>query len=199
MDIVGEALEGRDVETVDGVFEFIVLALDEEFIDDGGEGAQCFSAPCRRCDEDVLAFVYQRHRLLLWRREESAVDIDVLAELLDPPLTERRLEEFEDVKVVCALRRFRRAGYGFAGVCRRLRNSITLVFYRVSLGVSPFLFRVFVAPHAPGTISERFYVRADDSGCEKLLVGVPQQDTSRYVGGTRCSQRRVSRGDDAGS
>jgi hypothetical protein len=70
--------------------------------------------------------VYQRHRLLLWRRKETVVYFDELAELLYPPLAERRLEEFEYARVVYL--GFRRSGSCPSRYLGRLRNSITLLF-----------------------------------------------------------------------
>jgi len=102
VDVVGERFQRRDVQTVDAVFEPLVVGhgAPEEIVDNGGKRRQRLSRPRRRTDQGVRPLVDPRDRPLLWRREEPAVLRDELAELLDPPRLHVGGEPGERVGVV---------------------------------------------------------------------------------------------------
>ena len=92
VNIIGQRLEGRDVEAVDHVFQLALCSHDEELVDDGDEGGEGLARAGGRADEHVLALLDEGHAQALGRSEEAFGE----AKRGKPPVPHDGVEEGEE-------------------------------------------------------------------------------------------------------
>jgi hypothetical protein len=73
VNIIGQRLEGRDVEAVDRIIKLALGCHDKELIDDGNEGGEGLSRACGRADEHIFALGDEGYCLALRRCEEAVL------------------------------------------------------------------------------------------------------------------------------
>ncbi len=191
VDVVCQRLQRRDVQTVDAVVETVgVVAVPPvEFVDHRTETGERLPAPCRATDECVRSLVDQRDRLPLGRGEEAAVLRDVLPELVDPPLPDRRRQPVEHrlvgqghrcrVEVVVRLCRFEELSPGHTRPTGRPDKWIVFVGGRRGPAR---------APHKAYHRLRRIAGRADRTTVRGGGRRPPPPDRGRRVGGPRCDR-----------